>query len=63
MLELQAKVTGEIEEGGNELPREISIEALQVSRTTIALPKVGEGLKGPGPRFFGDAATLEDVAE
>ena len=66
-MELQAKVTGETETAqvGNALPAHISIQALEVLiQNSIALPKSGEGLRGPMPRLFGgETITLESAPD
>ena len=65
VLELQAKVAGEMESGqaGNQLPAHISIQALEVFLgNSIGLPKSGAGLEGPIPRFFGGETVALDAA-
>ena len=65
VLELQAKIACETGEVGNELPANISIQALEVIiQNSIALPKTGKGLESPMPRFFGaGTATLEHATD
>ena len=67
MLELQAKVAGEMEteRTGNGLPAHISIQALEVFlQNSIALPKAGKGLGGPTPRLFGgETVALEPATD